>query len=205
MYSFKKIDDDKTELEYNGEKFEIVKDLDKVVQLQQVDFEARVLLNKKLKEMGVSIEDLEYTKTEGNKKIVNDSQVQELLNVCRSEAIYNKIKKMIQDITGKNILDIAIELGQDKFQEFVQEFVLAVSGESKEKTPSKWDNNMSCISKRSWRNICVLLCKIWKHKIQRFYETTNKRLNDETRFNTTKWTIIHDHTKSHDKDRRTKR
>lgn len=137
MYSFKKIDDDKTELEYNGEKFEIVKDLDKVVQLQQVDFEARVLLNKKLKEMGVSIEDLEYTKTEGNKKIVNDSQVQELLNVCRSEAIYNKIKKMIQDITGKNILDIAIELGQDKFQEFVQEFVLAVSGESKEKTPSK--------------------------------------------------------------------
>ena len=137
MYSFKKIDDDKTELEYNGEKFEILKDLDKVVQLQQVDFEARVLLNKKLKEMGVSIEDLEYTKTEGNKKIVNDSQVQELLNVCRSEAIYNKIKKMIQDITGKNILDIAIELGQDKFQEFVQEFVLAVSGESKEKTPSK--------------------------------------------------------------------
>lgn len=137
MYSFKKIDDDKTELEYNGEKFEIVKDLDKVVQLQQVDFEARVLLNKKLKEMGVSIEDLEYTKTEGNKKIVNDSQVQELLNVCRSEAIYNKIKKMILDITGKNILDIAIELGQDKFQEFVQEFVLAVSGESKEKTPSK--------------------------------------------------------------------
>ena len=137
MYSFKKIDDDKTELEYNGEKFEIAKDLDKVVQLQQVDFEARVLLNKKLKEMGVSIEDLEYTKTEGNKKIVNDSQVQELLNVCRSEAIYNKIKKMIQDITGKNILDIAIELGQDKFQEFVQEFVLAVSGESKEKTPSK--------------------------------------------------------------------
>ena len=137
MYSFKKIDDDKTELDYNGEKFEIVKDLDKVVQLQQVDFEARVLLNKKLKEMGVSIEDLEYTKTEGSKKIVNDSQVQELLTICKSEALYNKVRKMIQDITGKNILDIAMELGQDKFQEFVQEFVLAVSGESKEKTPSK--------------------------------------------------------------------
>lgn len=37
MYKFTKIDDDTTELEYNGEKFTIVKDLEKAVQLQQVD------------------------------------------------------------------------------------------------------------------------------------------------------------------------
>ena len=50
MYKFKKIDKDTFELEYNGVTHTITNDLEKVVQLQQVDFEARVLLNKKLKE-----------------------------------------------------------------------------------------------------------------------------------------------------------
>lgn len=136
MYSFKKIDDDRTELDYNGEKFEIVKDLDKVVQLQQVDFEARVLLNKRLKEMGMSIEDLEYTKEENGKKIVNDSQVQELLATCKNEAIYDKMKKLVKDVTDKDLIEIAKDLGQEGFEKFVADFVIALSGEGK-KTPSK--------------------------------------------------------------------
>ena len=136
MYKFTRIDDDTTELEYNGEKFTIVKDLEKAVQLQQVDFEARVLLNKKLKEMGVSIEDLQYEKVEGGKKVIDDSQVQKLLDDCKQMATYNKMKQLVKDITGKNLLDLAIELGKDDYEKFMVEIGKAIVGTS-DKTPSK--------------------------------------------------------------------
>ena len=136
MYKFTKIDDDTTELEYNGEKFTIVKDLEKAVQLQQVDFEARVLLNKKLKEMGVSIEDLQYEKVESGKKVIDDSQVQKLLDDCKQMATYNKMKQLVKEITEKNLLDLAIELGKDDYEKFMVEIGKAITGTS-DKTPSK--------------------------------------------------------------------
>ena len=136
MYKFTRIDDDTTELEYNGEKFTIVKDLEKAVQLQQVDFEARVLLNKKLKEMGQTIEDLQYEKVEGGKKIIDDKQVQLLLDDCKQMATYNKMKQLVKDITGKKLLDLAIELGKDDYEKFMVELGKAIVGTS-DKTPSK--------------------------------------------------------------------
>ena len=136
MYKFTRIDDDTTELEYNGEKFTIVKDLEKAVQLQQVDFEARVLLNKKLKEMGMSIEDLQYEKVEGGKKIIDDKQVQILLDDCKQMATYNKMKQLVKDITGKKLLDLAVELGKDDYEKFMVEIGKAITGTS-DKTPSK--------------------------------------------------------------------
>ena len=104
--------------------------------MQQVDFEARVLLNKKLKEQGASIADLQYERKEGNKTIIDDSQLQLLLDECKKEATYNKLKKIIKDITNIDLLDLAVELGQDDFQKFIQEFVIALTGEPT-KTPSK--------------------------------------------------------------------
>lgn len=136
MYKFTRIDDDTTELEYNGEKFTIVKDLEKAVQLQQVDFEARVLLNKKLKEMGQTIEDLQYEKVEGGKKVIDDKQVQLLLDDCKQMATYNKMKQLVKDITGKKLLDLAIELGKDDYEKFMVELGKAIVGTS-DKTPSK--------------------------------------------------------------------
>lgn len=136
MYKFNKIDKDTTELEYNNEKYEIKRNLELAVQMQQVDFEARVLLNKKLKEQGASIEDLQYKRKEGNKTIIDDSQIQLLLDECKKEATYNKLKKIIKDITNIDLLDLAVELGQDDFQKFIQEFVIALTGEPT-KTPSK--------------------------------------------------------------------
>lgn len=136
MYKFKKIDKDTFELEYNGVTHTITNDLEKVVQLQQVDFEARVLLNKKLKEQNATLEDLQYERKEGNKTIVDDSQLQLLLEECKKEAIYNKLKKIIKDTTDLDLLQIAKELGEDEFQKFVSEFVINMSGEG-EKTPSK--------------------------------------------------------------------
>ena len=136
MYKFKKIDKDTFELEYNGVTHTITNDLEKVVQLQQVDFEARVLLNKKLKEQNATLDDLQYERKEGNKTIVDDSQLQLLLEECKKEAIYNKLKKIIKDTTNLDLLQIAKELGEDEFQKFVSEFVINMSGEG-EKTPSK--------------------------------------------------------------------
>lgn len=136
MYKFKKIDKDTFELKYNGVTHTITNDLEKVVQLQQVDFEARVLLNKKLKEQNATLDDLQYERKEGNKTIVDDSQLQLLLEECKKEAIYNKLKKIIKDTTDLDLLQIAKELGEDEFQKFVSEFVINMSGEG-EKTPSK--------------------------------------------------------------------
>ena len=136
MYKFKKIDKDTFELEYNGVTHTITNDLEKVVQLQQVDFEARVLLNKKLKEQNATLDDLQYERKEGNKTIIDDSQLQLLLEECKKEAIYNKLKKIIKDTTNLDLLQIAKELGEDEFQKFVSEFVINMSGEG-EKTPSK--------------------------------------------------------------------
>ena len=136
MYKFTRIDDDTTELEYNGEKFTIVKDLEKAMQLQQVDFEARVLLNKKLKEMGATIEDLQYEKVVDGKKIVDDSQVQGLLDECKKLATYEKMKSLVKSITGKELIDLAIELGKKDYENFMVELGKALTGTS-EKTPSK--------------------------------------------------------------------
>lgn len=136
MFSFKRIDKDTFELEYNGKTHTITSDLEKVVQLQQIDFEARVLLNKKLKEQGATIEDLQYEKKENGKTIIDDSQLQLLLEECKKEATYNKLKKIIKDTTDLDLLEIAKELGEKDFQTFVSEFVINMSGEG-EKTPSK--------------------------------------------------------------------
>lgn len=137
MYKFNKIDKDTCELEYNGEKHIIKRDLEKVVALQEIDFDARVLMNKKLKEMGASIEDLEYTKKVGEKTIVDDSQAQQVLEICKKEASYNKAKKLIQEVTGLSIYDIAMDLGSKEFETFVKDFISALIGETEAKPSVK--------------------------------------------------------------------
>ena len=86
--------------------------------------------------MGVSIEDLQYEKVEGGKKVIDDSQVQKLLDDCKQMATYSKMKQLVKDITGKNLLDLAVELGKDDYEKFMVEIGKAITGTS-DKTPSK--------------------------------------------------------------------
>lgn len=142
MYNFNRIDKDTCELEYKGQKFTIKRDLEKVVALQEIDFDARVLMNKKLKEMGASIDDLQYEKSENGKTIIDDSQAQQVLDICKKEASYNKTKKLIQDITGLSIYDIAMDLGAKEFENFIKDFMTALIGEQETKPSSKWYFNL---------------------------------------------------------------
>ena len=136
MYKFSKIDNDNWKLEYKGQEFNIKRNISMLTDLQSVDFEARVLLNKKLKELGCTLEDVEYEKEENGKKIVNDAEVQKLLDICKKEAQYIKLKKIVKDITNKEIEDIAIDLGEKEFQNFITKLMLAISGQGDDKKPS---------------------------------------------------------------------
>ena len=46
------------------------------------------------------------------------------------------MKQLVKDITGKNLLDLAVELGKDDYEKFMVELGKAIVGTS-DKTPSK--------------------------------------------------------------------
>lgn len=135
MYKFTKVDDETWKLDYNGE-HEIKRDLQKAVEMQQVDFEARVLLNKKLKEMDATIDDLQYEKVVDGKKIVDDSQLTALLDDCKRLATFNKLDTLVQEIVGKPLVEVSNDLGEKDFQKFCNEFV-SILAYGDTKTPSK--------------------------------------------------------------------
>ena len=86
--------------------------------------------------MGATIEDLQYEKVVDGKKIVDDSQVQGLLDECKKLATWEKMKSLVKSITGKELIDLAIELGKKDYENFMVELGKALTGTS-EKTPSK--------------------------------------------------------------------
>lgn len=138
MYSFNKIDDDTYELDYKGKKYEIKKDIEKVVDLQAVDFEARVLMNQKLKDMKATIDDLQYVKVEDGKTIIDDSQAQKALEACKKEAMAKKTKVLIEKTTGLNVYDLALDLGTEEFEKFCRDFMGVLMGQQELKeTPSE--------------------------------------------------------------------
>lgn len=137
MYKFTQIDNDNWKLEYKDKEYIIKRNIALLTQLQSVDFEARVLLNKKLKELGCTLEDVEYEKEENGKKIINDSEVQKLLDICKKEAQYIKLKNIVKDILNDEIENIALDLGEKEFQNFITQLMLAISGKTDDKKPSE--------------------------------------------------------------------
>lgn len=137
MYKFTQIDDDNWKLEYKDKEYIIKRNIALLTQLQSVDFEARVLLNKKLKDLGCTLEDVEYEKEENGKKTINDSEVQKLLDICKKEAQYIKLKNIVKDILNEEIENIALELGEKEFQNFITQLMLAISGKIDDKKPSE--------------------------------------------------------------------
>lgn len=137
MYKFTQIDDDNWKLEYKDKEYIIKRNIALLTQLQSVDFEARVLLNKKLKDLGCTLEDVEYEKEENGKKIINDSEVQKLLDICKKEAQYIKLKNIVKDILNEEIENIALDLGEKEFQNFITQLMLAISGKIDDKKPSE--------------------------------------------------------------------
>lgn len=137
MYKFTQIDDDNWKLEYKDKEYIIKRNIALLTQLQSVDFEARVLLNKKLKDLGCTLEDVEYEKEENGKKTINDSEVQKLLDICKKEAQYIKLKNIVKDILNEEIENIALDLGEKEFQNFITQLMLAISGKTDDKKPSE--------------------------------------------------------------------
>lgn len=137
MYKFTQIDDDNWKLEYKDKEYIIKRNIALLTQLQSVDFEARVLLNKKLKDLGCTLEDVEYEKEENGKKTINDSEVQKLLDICKKEAQYIKLKNIVKDILNDEIENIALDLGEKEFQNFITQLMLAISGKIDDKKPSE--------------------------------------------------------------------
>ena len=66
-YKFEKLDEDLYKLTLGDKEYQIKRDLDCIVDLQQVDLEARIILNQRLKQMGASAEDLMISKKDGSK------------------------------------------------------------------------------------------------------------------------------------------
>lgn len=136
-YKFEKIDEDLYKLTLGENEYEIKRDLDCIIDLQQVDLEARILLNQKLKQLGATADDLMETKKDGSKTIVDDTEYQKALKDCQNIARVKKLDDILQKKIGIKTTDLALKIQEPKkYQEFITEFIKILAGDGEVKKGS---------------------------------------------------------------------
>lgn len=139
-YEFVKVDDDTTKLKYKGKEFEIKKTVGLLEKLQKVNNKAKLSMMKALTEQGMTANDLIVERKEGNKTIVDKSNLIELEQYyigVESQNIYDDILKESAGMTLAEILvDIDLDYNdQNVVKDFMVELTKAIS--ITPKTPSE--------------------------------------------------------------------
>lgn len=133
-FKFEKLDEDLYKLTLGENEYEIKRDLESIIDLQQVDLEARILLNQKLKQLGATADDLMETKKDGSKTIVDDTEYQKALKDCQNIARVKKLDDILQKKIGIKTTDLALKIQeQKKYQEFITEFIKILAGDGEVK------------------------------------------------------------------------
>lgn len=136
-YKFEKLDEDLYKLTLGDKEYQIKRDLDCIVELQQVDLEARIILNQRLKQMGASAEDLMISKKDGSKEIIDDTEYQKALKDCQSIARVKKLDDILSKKIGIKTTELALMIEDaKKYQEFIQDFIKILAGDGEVKKGS---------------------------------------------------------------------
>lgn len=139
-YEFVKVDDDTTKLKYKDKEFEIKKTVGLLEKLQKVNNKAKLSMMKALTEQGMTANDLIVERKEGNKTIVDKSNLIELEQYyigVESQNIYDDILK---ESTGMTLAEILLDIDLDyNDQNVVKDFMveLTKSISITPKTPSE--------------------------------------------------------------------
>jgi hypothetical protein len=133
-YKFEKIEEDLYKLTLGEKEYQIKRDLDCIVDLQQIDLEARIILNQKLKEKGVDTGVLITSRKEGNKEIIDDSEYQKALKDCQNLARINKLDTILFKKIGIKLTELALMINDPKqYQNFIADFIKILAGEGEAK------------------------------------------------------------------------
>lgn len=130
-YEFIKVDDDNITLKYKGKEFNIKKDIDLLKRLGSIQQKAKIKMMADLKKDGLTVNDLEVERHEGNKTIIDKSNLTSLekdyLDIVANE-ILNEITLKY---TNMGLLDIFkdIDLTDNESEKFVYDLLFALKGE----------------------------------------------------------------------------
>ena len=139
-YKFTKIDDDNTELSYKDKTFILKKDVELLTKMESLQVRAKRKMIFDLAKDGLTIEDLQVERHEGNKTIVDKSNLLSLekdyLDLVSTE-ILNEITTKYTNMTLPELLkDIEINISEQGLKEQEQsiyDFLMALRGD---KSPS---------------------------------------------------------------------
>ncbi len=130
-YEFIKVDDDNITLKYKDKEFNIKKDIDLLKKLGSIQQKAKIKMMADLKKDGLTVSDLEVERHEGNKTIIDKSNLTNLekdyLDIVASE-ILNEITLKY---TNKGLLEIFNDIGlnDDESVKFAYDLLFALKGE----------------------------------------------------------------------------
>lgn len=130
-YEFVKVDDDNITLKYKDKEFNIKKDIDLLKRLGSIQQKAKIKMMADLKKDGLTVSDLEVERHEGNKTIIDKSNLTSLekdyLDIVANE-ILNEITLKY---TNMGLLDIFkdMDLTDTESEKFVYDLLFALKGE----------------------------------------------------------------------------
>lgn len=130
-YEFFKVDDDNITLKYKDKEFNIKKDIDLLKKLGSIQQKAKIKMMADLKKDGLTVSDLEVERHEGNKTIIDKSNLTNLekdyLDIVANE-ILNEITLKY---TNMGLLDIFNDIGlnDDESVKFAYDLLFALKGE----------------------------------------------------------------------------
>ena len=130
-YEFIKVDDDNITLKYKDKEFNIKKDIDLLKKLGSIQQKAKIKMMADLKKDGLTVSDLEVERHEGNKTIIDKSNLTNLekdyLDIVASEML----NEITLKYTNKGLVEIFNDIGlnDDESVKFAYDLLFALKGE----------------------------------------------------------------------------
>lgn len=130
-YEFIKVDDDNITLKYKDKEFNIKKDIDLLKKLGSIQQKAKIKMMADLKKDGLTVSDLEVERHEGNKTIIDKSNLTNLekdyLDIVASEML----NEITLKYTNMGLAEIFNDIGlnDDESVKFAYDLLFALKGE----------------------------------------------------------------------------
>ena len=130
-YEFIKVDDDNITLKYKNKEFNIKKDIDLLKKLGSIQQKAKIKMMADLKKDGLTVSDLEVERHEGNKTIIDKSNLTNLekdyLDIVASEML----NEITLKYTNMGLVEIFNDIGlnDDESVKFAYDLLFALKGE----------------------------------------------------------------------------
>lgn len=138
-YEFVEVDEDITELRYKDKSFKSKRNLELLKQFEDIERKAKIQFIADLKKDGLSIQDLVSEKKEGNKTIVDYSNVDYLQKEYVESQKIKFFNDFCKSITGMTLEELVVDIGltEEECTQFGFDFSQMINGMRKEEFPSK--------------------------------------------------------------------